>query len=90
MEINNITPQSERAKMLNKLQGYKLAAYDLGLFLNTHPTDKRALAMHKELCQKADEMAQDFEKNFGPLSMCANKNDESWDWIDGPWPWEQQ
>ena len=91
MEINNTTQmQSERAKMLQELQSYKLAAFDLGLFLDTHPTDKRALMMHKDLIGKAKELEQAFEKKYGPLSMGGNQNEESWDWVCDPWPWQHQ
>jgi len=91
MELNNMMQgQSERAKMLQELQSYKFAAYDLGLFLDTHPTDRRAIMMYKELSRKAKELEQAFEKEYGPLSMGANQNEEAWDWVCDPWPWQHQ
>ncbi len=90
MEINITKPQSEREKMLKELQSYKFAAYDLGLFLDTHPTDKRALVMFKELSQKAKELGDEFQKQYGPLKMSASQNDDAWDWISNPWPWQEQ
>ncbi len=91
MDISNTFQQSsERERLLNELRSYKFAAYDLALFLNTHPTDKKALEMHKALCEKAQAAAEQFQKNFGPLTMSGVKNTECWDWISDPWPWEEQ
>lgn len=44
MDMMNMTqPQSERAKRLRDIQNYNFTAYDLALYLNTHPTDKKRL-----------------------------------------------
>lgn len=87
---NMMQSSSERERLLNELRSYKLAAYDLALFLNTHPTDKRALAMHKSLSEKARAAEEQFQKQFGPLTMSGVTNTECWDWINSPWPWEEQ
>lgn len=43
MDMMNMTqPQSERAKRLWDIQNYNFTAYDLALYLNTHPTDKKS------------------------------------------------
>ena len=46
--------------------------------------------MHKDLSRKAKELEQAFEKEYGPLSMGTNQNEESWDWVCDPWPWQHQ
>ncbi len=90
MDMNIFSnPQGERTKLLKEIQRYNFAAYDLGLYLDTHPTDKRAIAMHKELIKKLENVTDEFEKQFGPLTMGANKSHDNWDWICDPWPWEE-
>lgn len=90
MEINNTNPSvSEREREMKKVMGYFFAAHDLALYLNTHPTDKRALTMHAEVAAKAKEAAAEFEKKYGPLTPNNCTSTERWCWIDSPWPWEQ-
>lgn len=79
----------DRNALLTKIQQYNFAAYDLGLYLDTHPCDKRALSMHRELVKKLEDATDAFQKAYGPLSMNANKNADNWDWICDPWPWEE-
>ena len=31
-----------------------------------------------------------FEEKYGPLSLYTNRSGESWEWKDGPWPWEKE
>ena len=90
MDMNVCTnTQNERTKLLKDIQRYNFAAYDLGLYLNTHPTDKRAIAMHHELTVKLNAITDDFQRKFGPLTRSASKNHDTWDWISDPWPWEE-
>lgn len=89
-DMNTVQTQSERAKRLREVQNYNFAAYDLLLYLDTHPTDKKALEMHSELVKKLKSATEDFQRDFGPLTHTANTGTDSWQWIDGPWPWEAQ
>ena len=91
MDMMNMTqPQSERAKRLRDIQNYNFTAYDLALYLNTHPTDKKALEMHGEIVKKLDQATKEFEKDFGPLTHTANASTDTWNWMEDPWPWEAQ
>ena len=31
-----------------------------------------------------------YEKACGPMTMYGNKSQRSWDWVEGPWPWESE
>lgn len=91
MEMNNTNAAvSERERELKKVMGYFFAAHDLALYLNTHPTDKRALKMHADVAQKAKEAGAAFERKYGPLSAINCTDTERWCWNDGPWPWEAE
>ncbi len=80
---------SERARALREVQKYHFAAYDLQLFLDTHPTNRDAIRMYKATVEKAKKAKADFEERFGPLSpFSTNCDDEHWHWIDNPWPWD--
>ncbi len=58
------------------------AAWELRLYLNTHPNDKEALALFRKLCKEVEEpnYATSFLKDDG----CSN----GWNWVKNPWPWE--
>lgn len=80
----------EKQNTLLQLQNYHFAAYDMLLYLDTHPNDKKAFALFKELVEKFKKLKAEYEKNYGPLSAFAAANSNSFDWIDSPWPWEKE
>ena len=80
---------SERAKDLKTVQKYMFAAYDLQLFLDTHPNDSEALKMYSDVVKKAEDARADFEKRYGPLSAFSAAYDtQNWQWNENPWPWD--
>lgn len=62
-------------------QAIAFSAWELRLYLNTHPKDKQALKYFQQLHQQMD---VNYATTFAP---CA-ANGRTWDWIDDPWPWE--
>ena len=63
-------------------QAAAFAAWELRLYLNTHPNDKQALALFRKLCREADD--PNYATSFLKDVECAS----GWDWTDDPWPWE--
>ncbi len=78
-----------RAELLHRLQAADFAAHDAALYLNTHPTDTKALAYYYKLRAEAMELKNAYESVFGPLSVDSTRNKSHWDWINEPWPWER-
>ena len=60
------------------------AAWDLRLYLNTHPEDQEALALFRRLCDEAE------EPNYATTFLDDEGCGSCWGWTDGPWPWECQ
>ena len=60
------------------------------LYLDTHPDDKKAFALFRELVAKSKELVREFEEKFGPLTAFATAKSNTFDWIDSPWPWERE
>lgn len=78
-----------RADELKNVQKYMFAAYDLQLFLDTHPNDSDALKMYGEVVKKAMQARDEFEKKYGPLTaFSAAENTNTWQWNENPWPWD--
>lgn len=77
---------SMREQMLMKIKELNFAIIELGLYLDTHPDDQRALCMHREYCKKLKELKDKYQKVYGPLTIFFPCN--KWRWLEEPWPWE--
>lgn len=80
----------EALNLLKNIQQTNFAAYDMLLYLDTHAGDKKAFEMYKSLIQKRNMQVDEFQKNFGPLSQSDAALQESFNWLDNPWPWEKE
>ena len=80
----------EKQTTLRQLQNYHFAAYDMLLYLDTHPGDKKAFELFKDLVKKYMTLRAEYEKNYVPLTGFASANSTTFDWIDSPWPWEKE
>ena len=74
-------------EMLCNIRALKFAITDIGEYLNTHSTDKRAICIHREHCQELRDLSDKYQKMYGPLSIEFPCN--SWRWLEEPWPWER-
>lgn len=79
----------EKNDLMKQLQSYRFAAHDLLLYLDTHPEDKKAFEIFKELVCKTKNLIAEYEKNNGPLSAFSAVG-ESFNWLNSPWPWEKE
>jgi len=66
-------------------------AFDLQLYLDTHPDDEVALEMFREACEQHRACREAFEACCYPLTACSAGQDEDsgWDWLCGAWPSER-
>ena len=80
----------ERQELLRKIQAYNFAAYDLLLYLDTHPDDKKAFRLFSEMVKKTKSLIEKFEEKFGPLTVFAAGKVDSFNWLKSPWPWEKE
>ena len=78
-----------RQEKLFAVQKYNFAAYDLLLYLDTHPNDKKAFCMFQNLVKKFKKAKREYEEAFGPLEAFNAANFEEFTWLDSPWPWER-
>lgn len=63
-------------------QAAAFAAWEMRLYLNTHPNDKEALALFRKLCKEAEE--ENYATTFLTDECCMS----NWNWVKNPWPWE--
>ena len=80
----------EREMLLKKVMSYSFAEKDLALFLDTHPQDRKALLMHRDVAQKLRTLQDEYEQKYGPLTTMSASRGSTWGWLDSPWPWENE
>ena len=56
---------SERKKLLMRLQATQFAAWELHMFLDTHPCDRTANEMFRKYTDEAKLLKTEFEKKYG-------------------------
>lgn len=77
-------------QLLRKIQEYAFSVNELTLYLDTHPKDTKALEMLRTLANELSVLEAAYTKEFGPLTAATAGRDGTWNWIEGPWPWENQ
>jgi len=72
---------------LCELMALGFAVTELGLYLDTHPDDKDALALFTDYAKLAKDGKKRYEAMYGPLEQ-ANVSSTGFNWICDPWPWD--
>ena len=79
---------TDRQKLLQKIRIAEFAVIEANLFLDTHKTDRTALAYFKKHQALLEELRDEYTEKYGPLTVSDVKPELWWNWTDGPWPWE--
>ncbi|MBQ6819498.1 MAG: spore coat protein CotJB [Clostridia bacterium] len=79
---------NDRQALLNRISVARFAAWELHIYLDTHPNDKQAMRNFEKYQKTADELTVQYEAKYGPLISSDVYGDTSWQWINAPWPWE--
>lgn len=76
---------NERYKLLRKLSAAQFAAWELHLYLDTHPCDEAAISLFKKYSEEEASLKKEFEQKYGTLKISAENSEE---WLNNPWPWD--
>lgn len=79
-----------REEMLMQLTAMDFYTVDLNLYLNTHPNDEQALSKFNAVAAEANNLRQQYEEMYGPLSTRRPIKGPPWEWIENPWPWNSK
>lgn len=85
---NNNCSNSKNA--LRKIQELDFAIYETILYLDAYPDSRDALAYYHSLMNARDTLVAEYEANVGPLTAFTNTDQNSWNWVKSPWPWEYE
>ena len=79
--------EQQRREMMEEIRSLNFAIIELGLYLDTHPDDEKALCLHREYAKELKELKDQYQKVFGPLTIYFPC--KKWRWLEEPWPWER-
>ena len=80
----------KQASRLRQLQSANFAAYDMLLYLDTHPKDKKAFEIFRSLVEKTNRLKREYEDDFGSLTPFNSAYKDCFDWLCNPWPWDKE
>ena len=78
---------SNQQEMLMQIRELRFSVNDLALYLDTHPCERRAIALHNQYSRELRNLTDEYQRKYGPLTIECPCN--KWRWIDLPWPWER-
>lgn len=81
---------SEREELLHLIQTFDFAIQEAALYLDSHPCSKIAMRYYQHYKHLSEKATREYEECYGPLTNKSNDNRCKWQWINDPWPWEQE
>jgi len=67
---------------------YAFCLRELNLYLDTHPNDEQAIREFKVCRDEYIKHRDEYVASGGVWDITDGVKDNSFIWIDGPWPWE--
>ncbi|MBR6727569.1 MAG: spore coat protein CotJB [Clostridia bacterium] len=81
---------NEKTALLHRIRAEDFALYEVALYLDAHPKCQKALRFYHEHKKIAEMLKAAYHEKFGPLTIYDNQSTDSWQWVEGPWPWEKE
>ncbi len=78
----------ERERLLRKYQEADFALFEVTLYLDTHPTDKKALECFDKYQKLRNKAKEAYTSKYGALQSSQVKTSNRFSWVNNPWPWE--
>ena len=75
---------NNRENALLRLSAVQFSAWELHMYLDTHPNDELATKRYRKYKSEYEALLADFEQKYGPVTLTSNTNA----WLSDPWPWD--
>ena len=79
---------NEKESMMQAVREAAFAMIDIGLYLDLHSCDEKAMDYYNKYQQINKEVRREYEDRFGPLTSNGVNTCDGWTWVRDPWPWE--
>ncbi|MCI5954766.1 MAG: spore coat protein CotJB [Lachnospiraceae bacterium] len=79
---------SNKEQLLNDIGIVSFVLVELGLYLDTHPTDRNAMEYFNHYNRIKHQMVKEFSMKYYPLTMDMAESNKEWRWGAAPLPWE--
>lgn len=73
--------------LLRRLQELDFSIQETVLYLDAYPDCCEAKAYYRQLVCERKQVAEEYEKQCGPLTAMGNGDGAEWKWCKSPWPW---
>ncbi|MBO5374570.1 MAG: spore coat protein CotJB [Clostridia bacterium] len=77
-----------RERLMRQIQIYSFAVYDALLYLDAYPDSKSALNFYNQSKRAEERAIAEYEARYGKIRLSGEE--KSWQWTDGPWPWQNE
>lgn len=77
-----------KEQLLNDIGIASFVLVELGLYLDTHPTDRNAIEYFNHYNRIRTQMVKEFSMKYYPLTMDLAESSKEWRWGEAPLPWE--
>ena len=79
-------------QLIKKIQALDFAIYEMVLYLDTHPSSAQGLQLLEKYRAERNMAVAEYEKNYGKLvlTIADAGHGNRWNWVDDPWPWENE
>ena len=77
-----------RERLMREIQIYSFAVCEALLYLDAYPDSRAALDYYNKYRALEQKAMSEYERKYGPIS--APDNASSWQWTEGPWPWQNE
>jgi spore coat protein JB len=81
---------TNKMELKKQIAAVHMMLEDLQLYLNTHPSDRNALAKRNGYAKQLRMLKDEYDKCFDMISQDDSLSKYPWEWIEEPWPWEYE
>jgi spore coat protein JB len=79
---------AETRSLLQRLQELDFSIMDTVLYLDAYPRCREALDYYHKLLGERASLLSALAKSGAPVTHFENASRDTWEWTNGPWPWE--
>ena len=84
--VYSINPSNEEERLKLKIMEEAFIVNDLNLYLDLNPDNEYVYSVFKKHYELLNSYKHDYQNKYG--SICLNSQKNSYDWLNGKWPWE--